>query len=93
MFAQQVVDEIFAIVKNLNKEWLSLLIAEQNAMVSHKYADEWYIIENGRVILKGKAKELLERPDVKEMYLGVWAEGKTSFRDIKYYHRRKPSFS
>ena len=85
--------KIFAIVKNLNKEGVSFLIAEQNAMVALKYADEGYIIENGRVILKGKAQELLERPDVKEMYLGVGAEGQTSFRDIKYYHRRKPSFS
>ena len=91
--APQLVEEIFAIVKNLNKEGVSFLIAEQNAMVALKYADEGYIIENGRVILKGKAKELLNRPDVKEMYLGVGAEGQTSFRDIKYYHRRKPSFS
>ena len=91
--APQLVEEIFAIVKNLNKEGVSFLIAEQNAMVALKYADDGYIIENGRVILKGKAAELLERPDVKEMYLGVGAEGKTSFRDIKYYHRRKPSFS
>ena len=91
--APQLVEEIFAIVKNLNKEGVSFLIAEQNAMVALKYADDGYIIENGRVILKGKASELLERPDVKEMYLGVGAEGKTSFRDIKYYHRRKPSFS
>ena len=91
--APQLVEEIFAIVKNLNKEGVSFLIAEQNAMVALKYADEGYLIENGRVILKGQAKELLERPDVKEMYLGVGAEGQTSFRDIKYYHRRKPSFS
>ena len=91
--APQLVEEIFAIVKNLNQEGVSFLIAEQNAMVALKYADEGYIIENGRVILKGQAKELLERPDVKEMYLGVGAEGQTSFRDIKYYHRRKPSFS
>ena len=88
--APQLVEEIFAIVKNLNQEGVSFLIAEQNAMVALKYADEGYIIENGRVILKGQAKELLERPDVKEMYLGVGAEGQTSFRDIKYYHRRKP---
>ena len=58
-----------------------------------KYTEIAIKIENGRVILKGQAKELLERPDVKEMYLGVGAEGQTSFRDIKYYHRRKPSFS
>ena len=91
--APQLVEEIFAIVKALNSEGVSFLIAEQNAMVALKYADEGYIIENGRVILKGKASELLDRPDVKEMYLGVSEEGKTSFRDIKYYHRRKPSFS
>ena len=91
--APQLVEEIFAIVKNLNKEGVSFLVAEQNAMVALKYADDGYIIENGRVILKGKAKDLLARPDVKEMYLGMGEEGKTSFREIKYYHRRKPAFS
>ena len=91
--APQLVEEIFAIVKNLNKEGVSFLVAEQNAMVALKYADEGYLIENGRVILKGHAKDLQERPDVREMYLGVGEEGKTSFRDIKYYHRRKPAFT
>jgi branched-chain amino acid transport system ATP-binding protein len=91
--APQLVEEIFAIVKNLNKEGVSFLVAEQNAMVALKYADDGYLIENGRVILKGKAKDLQERPDVREMYLGVGEEGQTSFRDIKYYHRRKPAFT
>jgi len=91
--APQLVEEIFSIVKNLNKEGVSFLVAEQNAMVALKYADDGYIIENGRVILKGKAKDLSDRPDVKEMYLGMGDEGKTSFKEIKYYHRRKPAFT
>ena len=91
--AAQLVEEIFEIVKALNKEGVSFLVAEQNAMVALKYADEGYIIENGRVILKGSSKELLDRPDVKELYLGTGDKGRTSFRDIKYYHRRKPSFT
>ena len=91
--APQLVEEIFEIVKALNKEGVSFLVAEQNAMVALKYADEGYIIENGRVILKGSSKELLDRPDVKELYLGTGDKGRTSFRDIKYYHRRKPSFT
>ena len=88
--APQLVEEIF---EALNKEGVSFLVAEQNAMVALKYADEGYIIENGRVILKGSSKELLDRPDVKELYLGTGDKGRTSFRDIKYYHRRKPSFT
>tara|TARA_B100000287_G_scaffold73104_1_gene64793 strand:+ start:1371 stop:2177 length:807 start_codon:yes stop_codon:yes gene_type:complete len=91
--APQFIEEIFEIVKELNKEGVSFLIAEQNANIALTYADEGYVIENGRVILKGNAKELLGRDDVKELYLGVAEEGKTSFRDIKYYHRRKSSFS
>ncbi len=91
--APKLVEEIFTIVKNLNKEGVSFLVAEQNAMVALKYADQGYIIENGRIILNGDAKDLIERKDVKEMYLGVGKEGKVSFKNIKYYHRRKPSFS
>jgi len=89
----QIVEEIFQIVETLNKEGMTFLIAEQNATVALRYADSAYVIENGRVVMKGAAKELLARDDVKEAYLGLGEEGRVNFRDVKYYHRRKPSFS
>lgn len=88
--APQIVVEIFEIVRDLNqKEGVSILLAEQNANVALKYADYGYILESGRIMLDGPAKELAENKDVKEFYLGVSSEGRKSFRDIKTYRRRK----
>ena len=88
--APQIVEEIFEIVRNLNqKEGVSILLAEQNTNMALKYASYGYILENGRVVMDGKASALAENEDVKEFYLGV-AEGKRkSFRDVKHYKRRK----
>ena len=88
--APQIVEEIFAIVRDLNaKEQVSFLLAEQNTFQALKYAKYGYILENGRVVMDGEAKALRENEDVKEFYLGI-AEGKRkSFRDVKHYKRRK----
>ena len=88
--APQVVEEIFEIVKDLNRnEGVSFLLAEQNTYMALKYAQHGYILENGRVVMDGPAAALAENADVKEFYLGI-AEGKRkSFRDVKHYKRRK----
>ena len=88
--APQIVEEIFEIVKDLNsKEKVSFLLAEQNTMVALRYADFGYIMENGRIVMEGAAKDLATNEDVKEFYLGLAGEGRKSFRDIKHYRRRK----
>ncbi|MBC7502983.1 MAG: ABC transporter ATP-binding protein [Herminiimonas sp.] len=88
--APQIVEEIFEIVKNLNtKEKVSFLLAEQNTMVALRYADFGYILENGRVVMEGEARELATNEDVKEFYLGVSGGARKSFRDMKFYRRRK----
>ncbi|MBL4600668.1 MAG: ABC transporter ATP-binding protein [Rhizobiaceae bacterium] len=88
--APQLVEEIFEIVKNLNiQEGVSFLLAEQNTNIALKYATYGYILENGRVVMDGVAKDLRENEDVKEFYLGVGGEGRKSFRDVKHYKRRK----
>ena len=88
--APQVVEEIFEIVKDLNRrENVSFLLAEQNTMVALRYADFGYILENGRVVMEGAASELASNEDVKEFYLGVSAAGRKNFRDMKFYRRRK----
>jgi branched-chain amino acid transport system ATP-binding protein len=88
--APQVVDEIFTIVKDLNdKEKVSFLLAEQNTNIALKYAHYGYILESGRVVMDGVAKDLAENEDVKEFYLGISREGRKSFRDAKFYRRRK----
>ncbi len=88
--APQLVEEIFEIVRNLNqKEGVSFLLAEQNTMVALRYADYGYILENGRVVMDGEAASLRENEDVKEFYLGLSTAGRKSFRDNKFYRRRK----
>ena len=88
--APQIVAEIFEIVRDLNtKEGVSILLAEQNTNVALKYADYGYILESGRIMMDGPARDLAENADVKEFYLGLSSEGRKSFRDMKSYRRRK----
>jgi len=88
--APQIVEEIFEIVRDLNKrEAVSFLLAEQNTTVALRYADFGYILENGRVVMEGEATDLAANEDVKEFYLGMSSAGRKSFRDMKFYRRRK----
>jgi branched-chain amino acid transport system ATP-binding protein len=88
--APQIVEEIFAIVIDLNrKERVSFLLAEQNTMVALRHANYGYILENGRIVMDGAASELANNEDVKEFYLGLSTAGRRSFRDVKHYRRRK----
>jgi branched-chain amino acid transport system ATP-binding protein len=91
--APQIVEEVFEIVKDLNKrEQVSFLLAEQNTMIALRYSDYGYILENGRVVMDGSAEELRNNEDVKEFYLGISTNDdaqRKSFKDVKSYRRRK----
>ena len=88
--APQLVEQIFEIVKAVNeKEGVTFLLAEQNTNVALRYAHYGYILESGRVVMDGPARDLRENPDVKEFYLGMSDEGRKSFRDVRSYRRRK----
>lgn len=88
--APQIVEEIFEIVRDLNqRERVSFLLAEQNTNIALRYADYGYILENGRVMMDGAASALAENEDVKEFYLGISSGERRSFRDTKFYRRRK----
>ncbi|SDZ05758.1 amino acid/amide ABC transporter ATP-binding protein 2, HAAT family [Jannaschia faecimaris] len=88
--APQLVEQIFGIVKRLNEEQgVTFLLAEQNTNVALRFAHYGYILESGRIVMDGPAKELRENPDVKEFYLGMSDEGRKSFRDVRSYRRRK----
>ncbi|HEX9466079.1 MAG TPA: ABC transporter ATP-binding protein [Alphaproteobacteria bacterium] len=88
--APQLVEEIFEIVVRLNQEQgVSLLLAEQNTNMALRFAHYGYILENGRVVLDGRAEELRQNEDVKEFYLGLSTAGRKSYRDVKHYKRRK----
>mgnify|MGYP000734104593 FL=1 len=88
--APQLVEQIFEIVKSVNEnEGVSFLLAEQNTNVALRFAHYGYILESGRVVMDGAAKDLRENADVKEFYLGMSDEGRKSFRDVRSYRRRK----
>jgi branched-chain amino acid transport system ATP-binding protein len=88
--APQIVEEVFEIVRDLNqREKVTFLLAEQNTNMALRYADYGYILESGRIVLDGQARALAENDDVKEFYLGVGKSGRRSFRDAKFYRRRK----
>ncbi|WP_259781604.1 ABC transporter ATP-binding protein [Aestuariispira ectoiniformans] len=88
--APQLVEQIFEIVRILNKEeGVTFLLAEQNTNVALRYADYGYILESGRVVLDGDAEALRNNEDVKEFYLGMSSQGRKNFREVKHYKRRK----
>ncbi|WP_192457906.1 ABC transporter ATP-binding protein [Musicola keenii] len=68
--APKVVGELFATIKQLQKENITILLVEQNATAALKIADRAYVLENGHIVLHGPAPEILANPEVKRMYLG-----------------------
>lgn len=65
-----IVNEIFEIIKNINKEGTTVLLVEQNAKIALETAHRAYIITNGKIELEGSAEELLDNDLVKKAYLG-----------------------
>ncbi|MBJ6723941.1 ABC transporter ATP-binding protein [Geomesophilobacter sediminis] len=69
--APLVVQEIFRVIQQLRaEEGTTILLVEQNARAALKIADRGYVLETGKVVLEGKAAELLENKDVQRAYLG-----------------------
>jgi len=64
------VDQIFDIIKTLNKEGTTILLVEQNARLALSIANRGYVLETGEIVLTGPGKELLSSPEVKAAYLG-----------------------
>jgi branched-chain amino acid transport system ATP-binding protein len=68
--APVLVDTIFEIIKTLNDEGTTILLVEQNAARALSVANRGYVLETGRIILQGGAKELAENEEVRKAYLG-----------------------
>ena len=65
-----IVEQIFDIIQEINHQGTSILLVEQNAQMALSIADRGYVFETGKIVLEGKADDLLEDPMVKEAYLG-----------------------
>lgn len=65
-----IVQGVFDIIREINKQGVTILLVEQNANMALKAANKGYVMETGRIILTGTGKELLENEEVKAAYLG-----------------------
>jgi branched-chain amino acid transport system ATP-binding protein len=65
------VEEIFRIIQEINSQGTSILLVEQNAQMALSIASRAYVLETGKIVLEGKAKEIADNPKVKEAYLGI----------------------
>jgi branched-chain amino acid transport system ATP-binding protein len=64
------VERNFEIIKDVHESGVAILVVEQNANVSLSIADRGYVLQTGRVVLSGGAKELLQHEDLRKAYLG-----------------------
>jgi len=65
------VKEIFEIIKEVSRSGVTVLLVEQNAKMALSIANRAYVLETGRVVMSGDAKELMENDKVKKAYLGA----------------------
>jgi branched-chain amino acid transport system ATP-binding protein len=64
------VEQIFEIISDINREGTTILLIEQNAQIALSVAHRGYVLETGSIVLQGPANELLNSPQVREAYLG-----------------------
>lgn len=68
--APLVVQQIFDVIKDINKMGTTVLLVEQNARKALQIADYAYVMETGRIVMEGPAQEVASNPDVMAAYLG-----------------------
>lgn len=69
--APLLVKQVMGVVQELKRRDITVLLVEQNAMAALSIADRGYVMETGRIVTEGPAKDLLVDPAVREAYLGV----------------------
>ena len=68
--APLLVEQIFEIIKNLNKQGSTILLVEQNAQMALSVAHRGYVLETGKIVNTGTGEELIRSPEIKKAYLG-----------------------
>ena len=66
-----IVEKVLDTIRTINDEGVTILLVEQNIHDSLNIADRGYVLEEGRIILEGKSRELLSNSHIKEVYLGL----------------------
>jgi branched-chain amino acid transport system ATP-binding protein len=87
--APLITEELFRIIRQLNDSGINIVLVEQNAHAALEIGTRGYVIELGRIVLEGKAEDLITNKDVREFYLGSGEKQRKSYRDAKRYKRRK----
>jgi branched-chain amino acid transport system ATP-binding protein len=64
------VDRVLELIRTVNKDGVSIFMVEQNASLALEIADEAYVLQTGRIVLSGPARELKDDPRVRDAYLG-----------------------
>jgi branched-chain amino acid transport system ATP-binding protein len=65
------VAQVFRSLEQLGREGMTILLLEQNVRHALDLCNRGYVIENGRIVLEGKAKELMHNPHIQKAYLGI----------------------
>jgi len=81
------VRDIFKIIKTINQEGVTILLVEQNVRMALTMSDFGLILENGRFVMKGESKDLMEDKDVQEFYMGMRSE--ESSKGFQRWKRKK----
>ena len=68
--APQVVEKIFAVLREVNQSGVALQLVEQNAHKALQLAHRAYVLETGQIVMSGTGQELLASPEVRKAYLG-----------------------
>ena len=69
--APKVVEMIFRVLVDINRNGTTILLIEQNAQIALQVAHRGYVMETGRIAMKGKAQELMQNEHVQKAYLGL----------------------
>jgi branched-chain amino acid transport system ATP-binding protein len=69
--APLIVEQMFSIIQQINKDGTTILLAEQNANAALKIADKGYVFENGSIVVEGTSQELFSNDSVRKAYIGA----------------------
>jgi branched-chain amino acid transport system ATP-binding protein len=69
--APLIVADMFGAIQSINEQGTSVLLVEQNVAMAMSLAQRAYVMEEGRIVAQGKASEMLERPEIQKVYLGI----------------------
>jgi branched-chain amino acid transport system ATP-binding protein len=66
-----IVGDMFAAIRRINADGVSVLLVEQNVAMAMEVSQRAYVLEEGRMVAEGLPQELLARPEIQRVYLGV----------------------